>query len=104
MSSSPAFAKSRVLISLSPTIAFLVVNYGFGLTEAMIAASLTSVLAIGFRWRKGRRIGAALLGCVAISACAPDASDVESESGLPGATFASSGASPSRASRASKWP
>jgi hypothetical protein len=30
---------------------------GFGLTEAMVAASLTSALLIGFRWRKGRRIG-----------------------------------------------
>jgi hypothetical protein len=46
-----------VLISLSPTIAFLVVNYGFGLTEAIIAALLTSALVIGFRWQKGRRIG-----------------------------------------------
>ena len=57
MSNPPASTKSRVLISLSPTIAFLVVNYGFGLTEAMIAASLTSAVVIGFRWRKGRRIG-----------------------------------------------
>jgi hypothetical protein len=49
-----------VLISLSPTIAFLVVNYWFGLTEAMVAASMTSALVIGFRWRKGRRIGVLL--------------------------------------------
>ena len=57
MPNPPAPTKSRVLISLSPTIAFLVVNYGLGLTQAMIAASLTSALVIGFRWRKGRRIG-----------------------------------------------
>ena len=57
MSKPPAVTKSRVLISLAPTIAFLVVNYGFGLTEAIIAASLTSALVIGFRWLKGRRIG-----------------------------------------------
>jgi hypothetical protein len=57
MSNPPASTKSRVLISLSPTIAFLVVNYGLGLTEAMIAATLTSALVIGSRWLKGRRIG-----------------------------------------------
>ena len=33
------------------------VNYGFGLTEAMIAATLTSAVVIALRWRKGRRIG-----------------------------------------------
>jgi hypothetical protein len=57
MSNPPVSPKSRVLISLSPTIGFLVVNYGFGLTEAMIAATLTSAVVIALRWRKGRRIG-----------------------------------------------
>ena len=57
MSIPPASQKSRVLISLSPTIGFLVVNYGFGLTQAMIAATLTSAVVIALRWRKGRRIG-----------------------------------------------
>ena len=57
MSNPPSSTKSRVLISLSPTIGFLVVNHWFGLTEAMIAASLTSAVVIALRWRKRRRIG-----------------------------------------------
>lgn len=57
MSNPPASPKSRVLISLSPTIGFLVVNLWFGLTQAMIAATLTSAVVIALRWRKGRRIG-----------------------------------------------
>ena len=57
MANPPASTKSQALISLSPTIGFLVVNQWFGLTEAMIAASLTSAIVIALRWRKGRRIG-----------------------------------------------
>ena len=49
-----------MLLSLSPTIGFLVVNYWLGLTEAIIAASATSAIVIAFRRQRGRPIGVLL--------------------------------------------
>lgn len=57
MSNPATSTKIRVLISLSPTIGFLVVNYWSGLTEAMIAASLTSAVVVALRWQRGQQIG-----------------------------------------------
>ena len=60
MPNPPTSTKSRVLLSLSPTIGFLVVNYWLGLTEAIIAASATSAIVIAFRRQRGRPIGVLL--------------------------------------------